>query len=123
MARRMRLFAQVLSYQGMTNACAAGLQPTRRLVRKKGFAFQDKSGEARKDVGPVRKYKTSTQRRYKGGGAYFRAGLKIAVLEARHGHDILQRAQRETYGQTLTRFVRAADREVNKAVAKGRLRF
>ena len=126
MALRMREFEQVLSYSGMSAACAAGLRPVRTQARKKNFGFTDRTKQTRKQIGPVRRYKASTARRYRGGGAYFRGAGRIGwALEYKFGRQyaFLEPAEKLTKSLQFERFLVAGRKEVNKAAAKARRLF
>ena len=118
MANRIEEFAQLLTYQGMSACCAAGLRPVRRVARRRNYGFTDRTGDTRKSIGPVRRYKISTARRYRSGGAYFRGGGIVgAVLEHRFGgrYKYLAPAFAEAQGAALRAFERQGEKEVIKA--------
>ena len=126
MNRRYAAYAEDLSYSAMSRACAAGLRPVRRRARRKNIGFTDRTGKTRKAIGPVRQYKPSTARRYRGGGAYFRGpGIVGAVLEYYYGrkYAFLEPSRRAASGEMLAAFTKAAERELDKAAAKARIRF
>ena len=123
MATRITEFAELLSYSGMSTACAAGLRPVRRAARRKNFGFTDRTGQTRKSIGPVRRYKASTAKRHRGGGAYFRGGGIVgAVLEYRFEgrYKYLAPAYSRARTPSLRAFVQQGEKEVAKAAAKVR---
>ena len=123
LAHRIVEFADLLSYGGMSTACAAGLRPVRRVASRKNFGFTDRTGRTRASIGPVRRYKASTSKRYGGGGAYFRGGGVVgAVLEYRYGgrYQYLAPAYKQAEGAAYRAFVRAGEKQVTKAAAKAR---
>ena len=118
MALRIAEYADLLTYQGMSAACAAGLRPVRKVARRKNFGFTDRTGSTRKSIGPVRRYKASTAQRYRGGGAYFRGGGIVgATLEYRFNgrYRYLAPAYSEARGASFNAFVRQGEKEVTKA--------
>ena len=123
MAKRITEYAQFLSYGGMSSACAAGLRPVRRAARRKNFGFTDRTGETRKSIGPVRRYKKSTALRNRGGGAYFRGGGIVgAVLEYRfeRRYAYLGPAYSRARSPAYQAFVRQAEKELVKAANQAR---
>ena len=123
MDKRIQSYAAALTYSGMSNASAAALRPVRKAAKRKNFGFTDRTGVTRKRIGPVRPYKIATARRYRTGGAYFRAGGIIgATLEYRFGrrYSYIEPAIREKRSETEQAFIRQADKEVDKAVAIAR---
>ena len=127
MARRIEEFAELLTYQGMSTACAAGLRPVRRVARRRNYGFTDRTGKTRASIGPVRRYKKSTAQRYHAGGAYFRGGGIVgAVLEYRYAgrYKYLAPAYQEASGAAFRAFVRQGEKEVIKAARlASRLQF
>ena len=123
MSRRILEFAEILNYSGMSSACAAGLRPVRRAARRRNFGFTDRTGETRKSIGPVRRYKSSTARRYRTGGAYFRGGGIIgAVLEYRYErrYAYLAPAYSRAQAGAFRAFVQQGEKEVTKAARLAR---
>ena len=124
MSRRIQEFAEFLNYAGMSSACAAGLRPVRRAARRRNFGFTDRTGETRKSIGPVRRYKTSTAKRFRAGGAYFRGGRFPTgpVLEYRFGrrYAYLAPAYSRAQASSFRAFVEQGEKEVAKAAAKAR---
>ena len=121
MAERIRFYQIDLSYSGMSTACAAGLRPARRKSKKKNVGFTDRTGKARKNIGKVRKYKSSYARQRGGGGAYFSGGSIISVfLEYDfHGrYQFLRPAVASSQSEMLEAFTRTAEREIDKAERK-----
>ena len=121
MARRILEWRDELSYAGMSNACAAGLRPARRIMRKRNFGFTDRSGQTRKRIGKVRKYARSTQKKRRGGGAYIRAGSRVGViLEYHYGgrYAYIAPALRQALPQMEEAFNQRAQLEVSRAIAR-----
>ena len=124
MARRIGKFAAVLSVGGMNAACAAGLRPVRRQMRKRNWGFTDRTGKTRGAIGKVRRYKRRTIRR-KGPGAYIRGGSLVgALLEYRYGGRFswIGPALGLTRSASLAAFTARARRELTKAATRARSR-
>ena len=125
MVKRVDEYRRALNLTGMSSACAAGLRPARKAARKKNFGFTDRTGVTRRRIGPVRRYKASTARQYGTGGAYFRGGGIIgASLEylPKYGgrYRYLGPALSQAQGAMREAFIRQADKEIDRAVAKAR---
>ena len=124
LGKRVLDYTRLLSYGGMSAACQSALRPARKLANTKNFGFTDRTGDTRKKIGPVRRYKISTARRKHGGGAYFRGGPFPAgpVLEYRFGgqYQYLSPAVDQTGPQQLREFVRQGEKEVDKAIVRAR---
>ena len=113
----MRRYQDNVTYRAMSQACAKALRPVRRIARRRNFGFTDRTGETRKAIGPIRQYKNSTARRYKGGGAYFRGpGIIGARLEYDYGqkYSFLRPARDRSLGAQFNVFVRAANEAIEK---------
>ena len=113
----MRRYQQNVTYRAMSQACAKALRPVRRIARRRNFGFTDRTGETRKAIGPIRQYKNSTARRYKGGGAYFRGP---GVIGARLEYDYEQKyafirpARNRSLSSQFNTFIRAANESIDK---------
>ena len=121
MANRMEEFRRNVSHSAMSAACAAALRVARRKARSSNYGFTDRTGETRKGIGPVRRYKASTARRKGGGGAYFRITFPVgAVLEYRYAgkYRYVLPALRSTISQRFAVFTRTANREIDKEARK-----
>ena len=122
MIARIDEYRRALNLTGMSSACAAGLRPARKAARKRGFGFTDRTGITRKRIGPVRRYKASTARQYGTGGAYFRGGgiigASLEYLPKYARYRYLEPALRQAQGAMREAFIRQADKEIDRAVAK-----
>ena len=121
MARRILEYRDELSYAGMSNACAAGMRPARRVMRKRNFGFTDRTGQTRKRIGLVKKYARATQKRRGGGGAYIRAGSQVGVL-LEYGYNgrfsYIAPAIRQALPEMEAAFTQRAQREVDRAIQR-----
>ena len=117
MANRMEEYRRYVSHTAMSAACAAALRVARRQARSSNYGFTDRTGETRKGIGPIRRYKPSTAKRKGGGGAYFRIPYPVgAVLEYRYAgkYRYVLPALRATTSQRFVAFTRTANREIDK---------
>ena len=115
--RVMREYQETASYKAMSAACAKALRPVRRIAKRKNFGFTDRTGETRKAIGPIRRYKFSTARRLGGGGAYFRGpGIIGARLEYDYDqkYSFIRPARARSLGSQYNAFVKAANEEIIK---------
>ena len=118
MSRRIERYANELSFNGMSNACAVALRPVRRYATRKNFGFVDKTGKTRKNIGKIRKYKPTYAHKRGGGGAYFRGGSIAAVrLEYDYGgkYRFLRPALGSAFAAVNEQFTIAARAEIVKA--------
>lgn len=123
MARRIKAFGNELSTTGMSRACAAGLREARKQARKRNFGFRDRTGNTRRRIGKVRRYRPRTVRRYGAGGAYFRGGAKTALYLEFHNsgeNAFLIESSRLTRNAQFNSLTRAGQREVEKASRRAR---
>ena len=117
MVERLQEFQGLVSYNVMSAAAAKALRPVRKQARRLNYGFTDRTRETRKLMGPIRRYKQNTARRYGGGGAYFRGpGIVGAMLEYRYGgkYKFLEPAMTSTRGDQFKIFTREANREIIK---------
>ena len=117
MANRLEEFRRIGSTNAMSAAAAKALVPVRRQARRKNFGFKDLTGQTRKSIGPIRRYKRSTVRRYGGGGAYFRGGGIVgALLEYSYDqkYQYLRPAFEKTRGAQFSAFTREANIQMIK---------